>query len=343
MSGQTCQDRFLTDIAAATRTFEPMTAPINNSFYADPQGLAALRADAKTQSPSALKEAAKQFESLFTQMLLKSMREATKSTGDDTMFGSDQTDFYQGMFDDQMAMHMSQGRGLGLADMLVQQLSTSRLAKPDASGTGGAGKFLDLTQDSKTSTAPTSTSLPSSSTAVPTPIAASKEDFVRTLWPLAEQAAKEIGVDPHALLAQAALETGWGKSIPGGAVGTSSFNLFGIKAGSQWTGATTNVPTLEFESGVAVRKVERFRSYDSAAASFRDYAGLIGNNARYQDAVGTGNDVAAFAAALQDGGYATDPQYARKLVAVAGQLRELTGAAGFKSASTRPLSDSEGV
>jgi flagellar protein FlgJ len=311
-----------------------MTAPIaNNTFYADPQGLAALHKDAKAQDPAALKAAAKQFESLFTQMLLKSMREATKSTTGDSMFGgSDQTEFYQGMFDDQMAMHLSQGRGLGLADMLVQQLTQSGMKKTDAlklslqgSGLTSDSPGLPLTNASKSSavtSAPATTSATTQSSG-PVPIATSKEDFVRTLWPYAKQAADQIGVDPNALLAQAALETGWGQSVPCNTAGDCSYNLFGIKAGSQWTGATTSSPTIEFESGVATRKVERFRSYDSAEQSFNDYAGLVRNSARYQDAVGTGDNVAAFAAALQDGGYATDPQYASKLVAVASQVRQL--------------------
>ena len=151
------------------------------------------------------------------------------------------------------------------------------------------------------------------------------------MWPHAQKAAQEIGVDPHALLAQAALETGWGKSVPSNNAGDSSFNLFGIKASGQWSGATVNVPTLEFESGVAVRKVERFRSYDSAAQSFQDYAGLIRDNARYEKALGTGTDVAAFAAALQEGGYATDPQYANKIIAVADQVRGLTRTSAFNA------------
>jgi len=283
-----------------------MTAPINNSFYADPQGLTALRADAKAQDPAALKEAAKQFESLFTQMLLKSMREANKSFGD-SMFESDQTDFYQDMFDDQMAVHMSQGKGLGLADMLVRQLQQRVGTTPDA-----AASTTPIGPNAKPATSPM-------------PIAASKADFVQQMLPHAEAAARELGVDPHALLAQAALETGWGKSVPCNATGDCSFNLFGIKAGASWSGSSVNVPTLEFEEGVAVRKVERFRAYESPADSFRDYAKLIGGNARYENAVGTGNDVGAFASALQQGGYATDPNYARKLVAVANELRSLTG------------------
>ena len=286
-----------------------MTAPSNINFFADFQGLAALKNDAKAQAPGALKEAARQFESLFTQMLLKSMREANKSFGGDSLFGSDQADMYQDMFDDQIAMQMSKGRGLGLADMLVRQLQ------------GGVG---GLSQGQEASASPTPQA--------PSPIASSKDEFLRTLRPHAEQAAREIGVDPDALLAQAALETGWGRAVPCNAQGECSFNLFGIKAGSQWSGATVNVPTLEFESGVAVRKVERFRAYDSPADSFRDYAALIRDSARYANARGAGDNVEAFATALQQGGYATDPHYAQKIAAVADEVRARSDTLKFAAA-----------
>lgn len=282
-----------------------MTAPTNIKFFADFQGIAALKNDAKAQAPSALKEAARQFESLFTQMLLKSMREANKSFGGDSLFGSDQADMYQDMFDDQIAMQMSKGKGLGLADMLVRQLQGGvQSAEPAAPGP-------DVKPDS---------------------IAASKDEFLRKLRPHAEQAGRELGVDPNALLAQAALETGWGRSVPCNAQGDCSFNLFGIKAGSQWSGATVNVPTLEFESGIPVRKVEKFRSYDSAADSFRDYAALIRDSSRYANARGAGDNVEAFATALQQGGYATDPHYAQKIAAVASEVRARSDALKFASA-----------
>lgn len=284
-----------------------MTAPTNIKFFADFQGIASLKNDAKAQAPTALKEAARQFESLFTQMLLKSMREANKSFGEDSLFGSDQADMYQDMFDDQIAMQMSKGKGLGLADMLVRQLQGGVSGAAPASETQGTGQS-------------------------PGPIAASKEEFLRKLRPHAEQAAREIGVDPDALLAQAALETGWGHSVPGNAQGDSSFNLFGIKAGSQWPGATVNVPTLEFESGIPVRKVERFRAYDSPADSFRDYAALIRDSARYANARGAGDNVEAFATALQQGGYATDPHYAQKIAAVASEVRARSDALKFAAA-----------
>jgi flagellar protein FlgJ len=284
-----------------------MTAPINASF--DFSALASLRHDAKVQDPSALKEVAKQFESLFTQMLMKSMRDANRSFGEDPLFGSQQGEFYQDMFDDQIAMHLSKGKGLGLADMLVQQLTQSGLVKP-AEGT-----------------TPAATSAPAqnvSSSSDHQPLAKSKADFVRMMLPHAQRAAKALGVDPSALVAQAALETGWGQAVPSQASGSSSFNLFGMKAGSSWNGETAHVPTLEFEDGVPVRKVERFRAYDSPADSFNDYARLIGGNPRYENARGAGGDVATFASALQEGGYATDPNYARKIVAVADEVRALT-------------------
>lgn len=306
-----------------------MTAPINTSFYADPQGLAELRGSARANDPAALKQAAQQFESLFTKLLLKNMREANKNIGD-SLFSSEQTEFYEGMFDDQLAVQLSQGKGLGLADMLVRQLSGVGAAQ--AQGSGQASK-----SDAAASVSPT----PQATSAEP--IASSKEDFIRRMLPHAEKAAREIGVDPHALLAQAALETGWGKSVPSTAAGDSSFNLFGIKAGSQWSGATANVPTLEFEDGVAVKKVERFRSYESAAASFEDYAKLIGNSTRYESARGSGSDVASFATALQQGGYATDPQYARKIVAVANEVRSVANRAEFKLAAATPLNSRGGV
>ena len=293
------------------------------TFFADPQALGALKSDAKAQDPAALKEVARQFESLFTQMLLKSMRETNKTFGD-SLFGSDQADFYQDMFDSQLAVHLSQGRGLGLADMLVRQLAgVGQSPRAEAAG-------------------PSAAATPASTSAKQQPIAASKTDFIRTMWPHAQQAAQELGVDPHALLAQAALETGWGKAVPCNAAGDCSFNLFGIKAGGQWSGATVNVPTLEFEEGIAVRKVERFRSYASPADSFGDYARLIRSNPRYEDAIGAGSNIASFASALQRGGYATDPDYARKLVAVANELRQVTGST-LNFAAARPLSDQAGA
>lgn len=303
-----------------------MTAPIHASF--DFSALASLKNDAKAQDPSALKEAAKQFESVFTQMLLKSMRDANRSFGEDSLFGSSQGDFYQDMFDDQIAMQLSKGKGLGLADMLVQQLTRAGMVKP-----------TDATSQATATEAPTQTI---SSSADHQPLSKSKADFVRMMWPHAQRAGNALGVDPSALVAQAALETGWGRAVPSQASGSSSFNLFGIKAGASWNGATAHVPTLEFEEGVPVRRVERFRAYDSPAESFNDYARLIGGNPRYENARGAGGDVATFAGALQDGGYATDPNYAQKVVAVADEVRALASDDALKFAALAPTHGGRG-
>ena len=318
-----------------------MTAPIHNtSFFADPHALTSLKQDAKAQDPAALKEAAKQFESLFTQMLLKSMREAGKSFGGDSLFGSDQADFYQGMFDDQMALHLSKGKGLGLADMLIRQLTVGESAHrvnggqrtADGEAPSGASSGYSL---QPTAYSPEKVSQPAAPS--PQPVPTSKADFVRTYLPHAEAAARELGVDPHALLAQAALETGWGRSLPRAANGECSYNFFGIKATGRWSGASVSVPTIEFEEGIPVRKAERFRAYSSPADSFRDYAALIRNNPRYEQALGCGTDVTSFATALQDGGYATDPNYAKKIVSVARELRALTADTRGKQASNAPF------
>jgi flagellar protein FlgJ len=285
-----------------------------------------------------LKEAAKQFESLFTQMLLKSMREANKSFGGDSLFGSDQADFYQDMFDDQMALHLSKGKGLGLADMLMRQLAGG----VTANGANGGPQTVDGERQTLNSA-----SIPHSvaeggqggGNATHAPLTTSKADFVRKFLPHAAAAARELGVDPHALLAQAALETGWGQSVPRNAQGECSYNFFGIKATGRWSGGTVSVPTLEFEDGLPVRRAERFRAYDSPADSFRDYAALIRSNPRYEEALGCGNDVNSFATALQNGGYATDPNYAKKIVSVARELRALAADEQLKQLADAPISN----
>jgi flagellar protein FlgJ len=263
------------------------------------------------------------------------MREANRSFGD-SMFGGEQGEFYQDMFDDQMAVHLAQGKGLGLAEMLIRQLAQAQAAQLETGGRGPGVEQSDPAASSFYLQPPASRLQPGSAASSPQPVAMDRSDFIRQMLPHAEKAARALGVDPHALLAQAALETGWGKSVPCNASGECSFNLFGVKAGAQWSGATVNVPTLEFDEGIPVRKVERFRAYDSAADSFLDYARLIATSPRYENALGAG-DVATFASALQQGGYATDPQYASKLVRVANELRALTTKGAFKFETDGPI------
>lgn len=284
------------------------TAP-TPSFYADFQALDRLRSSAQRQNPQALRETARQFEGLFTAMMLKSMREASLGSG---LGDSQETQTYQDMYDQQLALNIAHGKGLGLADMLVQQLTRSSAAHAAAPGSppiGAAGAT------SSAGSAGTSGSDGVSS--------AQRAEFVRKLQPLADSAAASLGVAPDTLIAQAALETGWGRRIPAGADGQSSCNLFGIKAGAGWHGPAVTSITTEYERGTAGSTPAAFRSYGDATQSVNDYVSLLRANPRYAGALGAGSDVHAFASALQRGGYATDPDYVHKLVATAATLRQL--------------------
>jgi peptidoglycan hydrolase FlgJ len=274
---------------------------------------AALRRGAEANDPKVLREAAKQFESLFTKMMLESMRKASFG---DPMFGSDQGDMYQGMMDDQMAVQLSQGKGLGLADMLIRQLSHGAVAGGTPSGSAQteapAGNVVDD---------------------------ARRQRFIEQVMPHAQAAARELGVDPRAVVAQAALETGWGASQPGDQ--GSSHNLFGIKAGASWHGDGVTSQTTEYSSGVPGSESARFRSYEDIAESVADYVRVLKDNPRYAGALNTGDDVRAFATALQKGGYATDPEYANKLVAVAERLGLAAPVTPFKSDGPKPITNAE--
>lgn len=336
-----------------------MTSTVSDpSFYADFSRLDGLAKDARAQDPKALREAARQFESIFTKMMLSSMRQASFG---DPLLGSDQQDFYQGMFDDQIAVELSRGKGLGLADMLVQQLTKAAGAAAPPPKSFSVQPTL---QEMAASVAkavndgpviePTTLANedgPATSAGADLPVAsagarksfwrpASKEEFIRELWPCAEAAGRELGIDPRHLLAQAALETGWGQSLPCDTDGTTSFNLFGIKAGASWEGGSVAVRTLEFEGGIPVARREKFRAYQSAEDSFRDYVAVLRDNPRYAAALNTGSDAKAFSGALQRGGYATDPAYARKIATIAQNID--VPATGLKSRATAPMTPSEG-
>jgi flagellar protein FlgJ len=291
----------------------PTVAP---SFYADFQGLDRLRASAARQDPQALREAARQFEGLFTAMMLKSMREASLGSG---MGDSEETKTYQDMYDQQLALQMAHGKGLGLADMLMQQLTRANAAHASAA----------------TPATPASAAVPAATPASGAAAAdkissAQQASFVRTLEPLAQSAGQSLGVAPDTLIAQAALETGWGRSMPTDSNGRSSSNLFGVKAGGSWSGAAVQASTTEYDQGTPGTTRAAFRSYGDAAQSVGDYVSLLQTSPRYAGALGAGSDVHAFANGLQRGGYATDPDYVNKLVATVATLHQLR-AAGLKS------------
>ena len=295
--------------------------------------LSTLKLQARAQDPESMLKAAQQFEALFVQQVLKSSRDA--SLGED-LLGGGQSDFYRDLFDQQMALHLSTGqggRGIGLAQVLVRQMMrtqdatavespasapmhplparlgtslrpTDRLAAPDAAA-------LASKRDPSAST-------PAAAVVrgivAPPAAAGSPQAFIEQIRPHAEAAAAKLGVPAEAIMAQAALETGWGQHVPRDADGRSSHNYFGIKAHG-WDGAVLTRTTHEHLGGRLQKMSAQFRAYESPAAAFADYADFLKANPRYAQALREGReDAGAYARGLQKAGYATDPAYALKLL-----------------------------
>jgi flagellar protein FlgJ len=259
----------------------------------------ALRTQAGQDAPGALEAVAQQFEALFIGMMLDSMRAATVTSD---LSDSGEMELYQQMFDREIASGLAAGGGLGLARLIVEQMSRNLPASAAgevAAPGGAAGRPAD-------GPAPSGEG----------PRASSPGEFIREVLPHARRAAAELGVHPMALVAQAALETGWGGRLPRRADGESSHNLFGVKAGEGWGGQRAVARTLEFEGGVAVQRREQFRAYDDMGSAFADYVRLIRDSPRYAEARAAGADPVRYAEALQSAGYATDPAYARKIGAI---------------------------
>jgi peptidoglycan hydrolase FlgJ len=343
-------------------SFDPRTTGNFTDFAA----LTRLKAAARMDRKAATGTVARQFETIFTQMMLKSMRSASLGSG---ITDSEQSKQYRDLADSQLAMSLStRGKGLGIAKMLERQLLGHETK--DASTTPhlnalpqrpAAMQRLE-SSDATNATAPASMSLADDAntlrrglhpvwnaamTAVDSAsngaigrvrdsLPANATEFVQKMLPHAQAAADKLGVSVRAVLAHAALETGWGRHMPHAANGASSNNLFGIKAGQSWDGARARVATTEYENGVAVRRVDAFRAYASPTASFNDYADLIAGNPRYASALGHGDNVKGFAAALQRGGYATDPAYARKLAHIADSVTMRDAMAALKNPSALP-------
>ncbi len=259
----------------------------SNSLAADARSLDSLKLAAGANDPKAIKEAAKQFESLFMRELLKSMREATMKSG---LMDSDGEKLGTDLLDQQFAVQLS-GMPGGLTDAIARQLTQQM--------TGNARGSVPTV------------SLPSAATRInPT---ASQSGFVSQHTAAAERVAQATGIPSSFMIGQAGHETGWGRSEIRNADGGNSFNLFGIKAGPGWTGKVATITTTEYIDGEPRKVSARFRAYDSYEASFRDYARLIGESPRYAQARASTGSAAAYATELQRAGYATDPAYAAKL------------------------------
>ena len=250
--------------------------------YTDINGLAALKQN--PNSPQAIDAVAQQVEALFLQMMLKSMRDATAAEDPD----SNEMGMYQDMFDKQVALTISQHDDLGIGAILKRQLT---------------GK-----------TAPAAPKISSNAAGAAAPVLAqTPAEFVGHVMPTIRRAAAALGLNPLGLLAQAALETGWGQRMPRNADGSQSLNLFGLKAGEEWKGARATADTIEFSNGVAVQRRTAFRAYGSIEDSVSDFANLLKSSPRYRDALAAGGDPQAYIESIGKSGYATDPAYENKL------------------------------
>jgi len=283
------------------------STPVFNDF----KGLAELEAGARNneRTPEITREAARQFEALFVQMMLKSMRDAGGE------FAEDRDTTYDEMFDQQIALDMTKNKGIGIAEMLVRQLGGAggEQAAPAVDQAGLRQRMDERHSVSNVEAA--------SANKPPVSPANNREDFrpdgpenfLEKIWPLAEKAAAIIGVDPRALAAQATLETGWGQRLMRDAEGVSGNNLFGIKADSRWDGDKVRVSTLEYENGLPQREQAHFRAYQNLAEGFQDYVNFLRDNPRYEEATKGGLSAVDYARSLQQAGYATDPNYANKI------------------------------
>lgn len=281
----------------------------------DPRGLEKLRSDAGASPEKAIRDASKQFETLFVNMLLKSMRDASPQDG---MMSNEQTRTYTGMLDQQLAQVVS-GRGIGLAEVMARQLSKGgalqAAAAPESISSKKVSGPMTLPEALAAARA-RATAAPEAGAAEPPKGASARaRSFIDKMWPHAVKASQATGIPPHFILGQAALESGWGRREIKSADGQPSHNLFGIKAGKSWGGGTTDTTTHEFVNGVKKKVVDAFRSYASYAESFMDYANLLKNNPRYEAVLGA-KDAKTFAQGLQKAGYATDPAYAAKLQSI---------------------------
>lgn len=324
-------------------------ADVSQRFALDTQGFEALKSQARAGNNSnTLQAAAKQFEAVFTQMVLKSMRDATPSDG---LFDNEQTKLYMSMMDQQLSQQLS-SRGIGLADVMIRQLAraTGTQLPPTMGGAGGitgaSARDAQLAQllDSRGATdadgpPPVGTTLPG---AAWNPTAGLRQyqsqadwqgngqtqlgqlpddspehisNFVNRLAEPAMAASRASGVPAKLIVGQAALESGWGRREIRNADGTSSFNVFGIKAGANWKGPTTEILTTEYVDGQPQKVRAKFRAYGSYEEACNDYARLISNNPRYAGVVSAANAEEA-AHGLQRAGYATDPAYGEKLVRI---------------------------
>ncbi|MFN2361878.1 MAG: flagellar assembly peptidoglycan hydrolase FlgJ [Marinobacter sp.] len=297
--------------------------------YTDFDGLNSLKSQARTDKEAALREVAKQFEGLFLSEMVKSMRKAGDVFAEGNYLNSSQSEFYREMFDSQLSLTLSQKQGTGLSEALVRQLSKqvpgmTEEGKPRAAHKADLADYdrnvpvlssrlpEQVDRVNRVAEAPEASAKPEATGTLPERFE-SPEQFVRELLPIAEKASAQSGINPRLMIAQAALETGWGQHMIEGDGGSPSFNLFGIKADQRWQGGSVDIATTEFREGVPMNERAAFRAYPDYETSFRDYVSFLESNPRYRDVLAAADDPDQFANKLQEAGYATDPNYGAKI------------------------------
>ncbi|WP_271408479.1 flagellar assembly peptidoglycan hydrolase FlgJ [Pseudomonas sp. Q1-7] len=371
---------------------------VDSGAYTDLNRLNQFKTGKDRDSEGNIRKVAQEFESLFLNEMMKSMRQAGEAFAEGNYLNSNETKTYQDMHDQQLAVTLSKQGGVGLADVLTRQLSkTGQAARPNpfaqvqsgvqANWPAQGGKPVAKADEASAPARDDSALInqrrlalpgrlserqaagiaPSTAQVAGAPLAgndwtpakayaapereavggaesgkgvgkrvfASREEFIETLLPMAEKAAERIGVDPRYLVAQAALETGWGKSIIRQGDGDSSHNLFGIKAHKAWDGESARVMTTEYKGGKAVKEAASFRAYNSFEQSFHDYVSFLENNNRYDKALDSADNPEQFVRELQKAGYATDPQYARKITQIARGMQIYQTVAAVDGTTTR--------
>ncbi|SFB22261.1 flagellar protein FlgJ [Collimonas sp. OK607] len=318
---------------AGTINSNNRSGDLDQRFALDVQGVDALRRTTRNSPQDGLKQVSRQFEAMFMQMVLKSMREATPSDG---MFDSQQEKMYTSMLDQQLAQNLS-GRGLGLAEAMQAQLSRTvdpAQQQPSALSKMSA-QLLEQHPAHPPAAAPAAAPIPNSGNLQNLSLydaadygsgrnAAGNsqgyvDQFLSRMTSSAQVASKASGVPAQLILAQAALESGWGKREIKGDDGSRSHNLFGIKASKAWKGPVVQAVTTEYIDGVPQQTKASFRAYASYDEAFTDYARFLASNPRYAQVLAT-RDPAEAAHGLQRAGYATDPQYGEKLVRIMKQI-----------------------
>ncbi len=294
----------------------PVPATAVTDVYIDLNGLQQLRGS--TDKDAALKKVAQQFESMFINLMLKNMRNANAVFEEGSMFNSKESEFYRDMHDHQLSLTLAHNNGLGIAEALYRQMSRT-YGSDESHGTGETSTEKNSAEKNGSEKNSALDQAATKAGVTRASISGTPEEFIHMLLPKVEKAARELGVEPELIVAQAALETGWGSRVIADDNGKSSNNLFNIKAGSRWDGESVNIRSLEYRDGTFKPELDAFRRYASVDESIRDYVNLIKNGEHYQGAL-QAKDGDEYLKELQQAGYATDPAYAEKILSVYEQI-----------------------